>query len=45
VVTVVLVVVGVCVVVFVLAFLFPRLSRRPQQGLDHALEEGGRAGA
>ena len=36
--------VGVCVVLFVLALLFPRFSRRPQRGMDHALEQGGQVG-
>ena len=42
--TVVILVVGVCVVLFVLALLFPRFSRRPQRGMDHALEQGGQVG-
>jgi hypothetical protein len=36
------VIVGVCVVLAVLAFLLPRLSRYPQRGVDRTLEGGGR---
>ena len=35
-------IVGVCVLLLVLAFLFPRLSRGPQQGVDRTLEVGRR---
>ena len=35
-------IVAVCVLLLVLAFLFPRLSRRPQQGVDRTLEAGRR---
>ena len=31
------VVVGVCIVLLVLAFLLPRLSRHPQRGVDRTL--------
>ena len=36
----VLVLVGVCLLLLVLGFLLPRLSRRPQRGVDRALGEG-----
>ncbi len=35
---------GVCVVLLVLAFLVPRLSRHPQRGVDRTLSVGQRAG-
>jgi len=38
------VIVGVCIVLLVLAFLVPRLSRRPQRGVDKTLGVGQRAG-
>lgn len=41
----VVVIVGVCVVLFVVAFLLPRLSRGPQGGVDKALGAGQRTGA
>ena len=41
----VLVIVAVCVVLLILAFLFPRLSRHPQRGVDKTLGAGQRAGA
>ena len=34
---------GVCVVLLVLAFLLPRLSRGPQKGVDKSLSVGQRA--
>jgi Family of unknown function (DUF6411) len=34
------VIVGVCIVLLVLAFLLPRLSRYPQQGVDRTLGTG-----
>jgi Family of unknown function (DUF6411) len=34
------VIVGVCVVLLVLAFLLPRLSRYPQRGVDRTLGVG-----
>jgi uncharacterized protein DUF6411 len=37
------VILGVCVVLLVLAFLLPRLSRYPQRGLDRSLGAGQRA--
>jgi hypothetical protein len=40
----VLVIVAVCVVLLVLAFLLPRLSRHPQRGVDKSLGVGQRAG-
>jgi hypothetical protein len=41
----VLVIAGVCVLLLVLGFLLPRLSRWPQRGVDGALDEGRRVGA
>ena len=38
------IVAGVCVVLLVLAFLVPRLSRHPQRGVDRTLSVGQRAG-
>jgi Family of unknown function (DUF6411) len=38
------VIVGVCVLLLVLAFLLPRLSRGPQRGVDATLGVGQRAG-
>jgi len=40
----ILVIVAVCVVLAVLAFLLPRLSREPQRGVDATLGAGQRAG-
>lgn len=40
----VVVIVGVCIVLLVLAFLAPRLSRHPQRGVDRTLGVGQRAG-
>jgi hypothetical protein len=40
----VLVIVVVCVVLLILAFLLPRLSRHPQRGVDKTLGVGQRAG-
>lgn len=37
------VIVGVCVVLMVLAFLLPRLSKYPQRGVDRILGVGQRA--
>ena len=37
------VIVAVCVLLLVLAFLAPRLSRKPQRGVDRTLGLGGRA--
>lgn len=37
-------VVGVCVLLLILAFLVPRLSRGPQRGVDKTLGVGQRAG-
>jgi hypothetical protein len=34
------VIVGVCIVLLVLAFLLPRLSRLPQRGVDRTLSAG-----
>lgn len=39
------VVIVVCVVLLVLAFLVPRLSHGPQRGVDRTLGHGQRAGA
>jgi hypothetical protein len=38
------IIVGVCVVLLVLAFLVPRLSSHPQRGVDRTLGVGQRAG-
>jgi hypothetical protein len=38
------IIVVVCVVLLVLAFLVPRLSRGPQRGVDRTLGAGQRAG-
>jgi hypothetical protein len=38
------IIVGVCIVLLVLAFLMPRLSRHPQRGVDRTLGAGQRAG-
>lgn len=38
------IIVGVCVVLLVLAFLVPRLSQGPQRGVDKTLGIGQRAG-
>ncbi len=35
---------GVCVLLLILAFLIPRLSRGPQRGVDKTLGVGQRAG-
>ncbi len=40
----VVIVAAVCVVLLVLAFLLPRLSRHPQRGVDRTLSVGQRAG-
>jgi hypothetical protein len=37
-------VVGACIVLLILAFLLPRLSRHPQRGVDRTLGVGQRAG-
>jgi uncharacterized protein DUF6411 len=39
------VIVGVCLLLVVLGFLLPRLSRLPQRGVDDALTAGQRAGS
>jgi len=38
------IIVGVCIVLLVLAFLLPRLSTGPQRGVDRTLGVGQRAG-
>jgi hypothetical protein len=38
-------IVGVCVLLLILGFLVPRLSRKPQQGVDRTLETGQRGAA
>jgi hypothetical protein len=35
----------ICVILLILAFLVPRLSRHPQRGVDRTLGAGQRAGA
>ncbi|AWW36197.1 MULTISPECIES: DUF6411 family protein [Streptomyces] len=42
---VIAVVIGVCVLIAVLAFFVPRLSRRPQSGAQRTLGFGARAGS
>ena len=42
---IVLAIVGVCVLLLIGAFVFPRLSRHPQRGVDKTLSTGQRAGA
>jgi uncharacterized protein DUF6411 len=37
-------IVAVCVVLLILAFVFPRLSRHPQRGVDSTLSVGQKAG-
>lgn len=37
-------IIAVCVILLVLAFLAPRLSRHPQRGVDRTLGTGQRAG-
>jgi hypothetical protein len=37
------VIIAVCVLLLLLAFLAPRLSRKPQHGVDRALASGGNA--
>lgn len=39
----VVVIVGVCIVLLLLAFLLPRLSSHPQRGVDRTLGAGQRA--
>jgi Family of unknown function (DUF6411) len=34
------IIIGVCIVLFVLAFLLPRLSRYPERGVDQTLAAG-----
>jgi hypothetical protein len=38
------IVVGVCILLLVLGFLMPRLSAKPQRGVDRTLGAGQRAG-
>jgi hypothetical protein len=38
-------IIGVCLLLLVLGFLVPRLSRGPQRGVDRTLGAGQRAGA
>jgi uncharacterized protein DUF6411 len=38
------IIVGICVILLVLAFLMPRLSSGPQRGVDRTLGVGQRAG-
>ena len=40
----VVIIVVVCIVLLVLAFLLPRLSRHPQRGVDKTLAAGQQAG-
>jgi hypothetical protein len=36
-------IIAICVVLLVLGFLLPRLSRHPQRAVDRTLDAGGRA--
>ena len=38
------IIIGVCVILLILGFLVPRLSRGPQRGVDRTLGVGQRAG-
>ena len=38
------IIVAICIVLLILAFLMPRLSSYPQQGVDRSLGAGQRAG-
>jgi hypothetical protein len=38
------IVIGACIVLLILAFLLPRLSRHPQRGVDRTLGAGQSAG-
>jgi hypothetical protein len=38
------IVIGACIVLLILAFLLPRLSRHPQRGVDRTLGAGQTAG-
>jgi hypothetical protein len=38
------VIIGICIVLLILGFLLPRLSRGPQRGVDRTLGVGQRAG-
>jgi hypothetical protein len=40
----IVIIVGVCIVLLILAFLMPRLSNHPQRGVDRTLGVGQRAG-
>ena len=40
----IVVIIGVCVLLLILGFLVPRLSRGPQRGIDRTLGVGQRAG-
>jgi hypothetical protein len=40
----IVVIIAVCIVLLILAFLLPRLSRGPQRGVDRTLSAGQRAG-
>jgi Family of unknown function (DUF6411) len=37
-------IIAVCIILLILAFLLPRLSRHPQRGVDRTLGVGQRAG-
>jgi len=41
----IVVIAGVCVILLILAFLLPRLSRHPQRGVDKTLGAGQQAGS
>ena len=35
-------IIGLCILLLILAFLFPRLSRHPERGTERAIGAGGR---
>jgi hypothetical protein len=39
------IIIGVCVILLILGFLVPRLSRKPQRGVDRTLGAGQQAGS
>jgi len=41
----IIVIAGICVLLLVLGFLLPRLSHKPQRGVDKSLGAGQRTGA
>jgi hypothetical protein len=41
----ILAIIAICIILLVLAFLFPRMSRHPQRGVSKTLGTGQRAGS